>query len=269
MFLSTFAADSFHNTCQVLTPPCYHVSVSSHAPLDRGCGLSIINNYFVILFSLSLSLPLSLMNSQFKNISIDPPPSPLTEMEFQEESEKEEFLPLILKPSEWFTKLVSLQADVIYNCIVNLSSPICSLFSVASDSYQRAEKTATSVEMAVQKVPSKLTHGSAIMLKKICFGVLGAIQVCMLMMFLLVLAAVFGAGLVQLWLEEPVFVRDRLFFDYTDANPQAIFPVAGVRLGGKGKSQNGVPVGHTYHVSLLLLMPESAYNRDIGVFQVF
>ena len=78
----------------------------------------------------------------------------------------------------------------------------------------------------------------------------------------MVVAVVVGVGLVQMWVEEPVFLRETLHFDYTEPHPKAVFSFG----GSKGKL--GVPLGHTFYVSLRLLMPESDFNRDLGVFQV-
>ncbi|XVF06969.1 hypothetical protein REPUB_Repub06bG0097000 [Reevesia pubescens] len=177
---------------------------------------------------------------------------------------------VIPKPADWFTSLLSLQADILYNCFVTLSSPFFTLFSVASESYHRAAEATASVETAVQKVPSNITHGSTIFLKKVVLGLLGAAQVCMVLVFVMVLAALVGIGLVQLWLEEPVFVREKLFFDYTEVNPKAVFYFSGGGIDGSSyrKRHMAVPVSHTFHVNLVLLMPESDFNRHIGVFQL-
>lgn len=72
-------------------------------------------------------------------------------------------------------------------------------------------------------------------------------------------------------------VRERLHFDYTQPHPKAVFVFGGSLQGlaaasGAGYFNKhiimGVPVGHTFTVSLELLMPESDFNRAIGVFQV-
>ncbi|XVE62191.1 hypothetical protein DITRI_Ditri06bG0098800 [Diplodiscus trichospermus] len=187
-----------------------------------------------------------------------------------EEQEHEEAYHFIPKPADWFTSLISLQADILYNCFISLSSAFFALFSVASESYHRAEETAASVETAVQNVPSNITHGSSLLLKKVGLGLLGAAQVCMVLVLVMVLAALVGIGLVQLWLEEPVFVRENLFFDYTEVNPKAVFCFNGGGFYGSSyrKKKMAVPVGHTFHVYLTLLMPESDFNRHIGVFQL-
>ncbi|KAL0288956.1 UNVERIFIED_CONTAM: Seipin-1 [Sesamum angustifolium] len=94
-------------------------------------------------------------------------------------------------------------------------------------------------------------------------GLLAAAYVCMVLIIVMVLAAVLGVGLVRMWVEEPVYVRESLQFDYTDAHPTAVFSFWGQKGGG------AVPVGQTLYVSLLLLMPDSDYNRDVGIFQTY
>jgi seipin len=178
---------------------------------------------------------------------------------------------LMPNPLECFTKLISLQADLIYNCLVSLFSPVVYLLSIVYESYHRAEEAQQMVESAVLKVPSTITHGSTLLLKKLSYGFLGAAYVCMILMTVLALAIVVGVGLVQLWVDHPVFVRESLYFDYTEAYPTAVFYFgdhAGVERNSRWKQSMGVPIGHTFHVSLALLMPDSDFNREIGVFQV-
>ncbi|KAK8690233.1 hypothetical protein V6N13_088934 [Hibiscus sabdariffa] len=195
------------------------------------------------------------------------PPPEMEDMEPQVQAHH-----AVPNPPDSLTSVLSLQADILYNCFITLSSPFFTLFSAALDSYHRAEETTASVETAVQKLPSNITHGSSLLLKRVGLGLLGAAQVCMLLVFLLVLAALVGFGLVQIWVEEPVFVREKLFFDYTEVNPTAVFRSSGGGIdGGRGsykKKQMGAPVGHTIHVYLVLVMPESDFNRHIGMFQL-
>lgn len=183
------------------------------------------------------------------------------------EVDDEEAYYVIPKPTDWFTDILSLQADLLYNCVIFLCSPILSLFSMVSESYHRAEELADRVESTVQEVPSSIAHGCFLLLKKLGFGFLGAAYVCMVLIAIFIVAVVVGVGLVQLWVEEPVFVREMLYFDYTEPHPNALFSF-GVIGEGRSKKQMGVPVGQTIYVSLALLMPESGFNRDIGVFQV-
>lgn len=202
-----------------------------------------------------------------------------------DEDEAEEVKYLIPKPSEWFPKLVSLQADLIYNSILTVCHPILCLFSIASESYHQAEEAKETVESAVRNAPSTIIHGALLLLKKLGCGFFGAAYVCVLLIMLLILATVVGIALVWLWLEEPVVVRERLHFDYTQAHPKAVFVFGGAAgslqglaaasgagyfnaISGNKHIIMGVPVGHTFTVSLELLMPESDFNRAIGVSQV-
>jgi hypothetical protein len=59
---------------------------------------------------------------------------------------------------------------------------------------------------------------------------------CMILMTVLVLAIVVGVGLVQLWVDHPVFVRESLYFDYAEAYPTAVF-YFGDHAGGCKKHQ--------------------------------
>ncbi|KAF8015389.1 hypothetical protein BT93_H1023 [Corymbia citriodora subsp. variegata] len=174
--------------------------------------------------------------------------------------------------SHWFTRLLFLQAELTYKCIASLLSPIFSVLSLASDSYHRTEEAKDSVESAVHRVPS----GLSLLLKRLGLGFIASAYVCMVLTLLMALSVMVGVGLVGMWVEEPVFVRQRLHLDYTRLHPQAVFSFCGGGVdGGVGlcegfrhKKHVGVPVGHTFSVSLSLLMPESDYNLRVGVFQV-
>lgn len=200
----------------------------------------------------------------------------MMEMEVEvEEEELKNYFP-VPNPMLWFAKLIILQADIFYDCLVVLLSPFLFLFSLLSEAFRRAEEKKESLESAVRaaaKVPSKVAHGSSLLLKKVILGFLGAAYVCMILTLLLVVAVILGVGLVQFWLEEPVFMREKLHFDYTQVHPEAVFSFDGDG-GFQGhrfvnyKKKMGVPVGHTFYVSLAFLLPESDYNREIGMFQV-
>ncbi|KAB2629988.1 hypothetical protein D8674_007507 [Pyrus ussuriensis x Pyrus communis] len=66
-------------------------------------------------------------------ITHPPPPPPPETPTFDEDDEYG--LP---KRTDWLSKLVSLQADLIYNCFSTLSTSIFSLLSAASESYHQA-----------------------------------------------------------------------------------------------------------------------------------
>ncbi|KAJ8558439.1 hypothetical protein K7X08_005205 [Anisodus acutangulus] len=178
--------------------------------------------------------------------------------------------------SSWFTKMISLQVEIITTILVSLVSPIFYILSFVNSDYNflRPEETEKNVVVAVNAVgtvPSKVVHGGILLLKKFGVGILGAAYVAMVLTTLLIVSGVLGFGLVRMWMEEPVVLREKLYFDYADVNPKAVFSFVefGGDKGGRiGGNNIGVPVGHTMYVSLFLLMPESDFNRDIGVFQL-
>ncbi|KAK9150673.1 hypothetical protein Syun_008982 [Stephania yunnanensis] len=84
------------------------------------------------------------------------------------------------------------------------------------------------------------------------------------------------SGLVMRFLvEEPMYMEEILDFDYTKSSPVALIPIKscnGVAYGanqiGKFGGSRGVPLYHKLQVTLVLTLPESDYNRRLGVFQV-
>ncbi|KAF5944127.1 hypothetical protein HYC85_018204 [Camellia sinensis] len=170
----------------------------------------------------------------------------------------------------FFPPILPNPLEIIYNCFLTLFSPFFSLFSLISESFRQAEEAKDTVESAVHaaaRAPCTVAHGTSVLVRKIGMGLLGAVRVCMVLIMVMALAIVLGVGLVELWVEEPVVVRERLNFDYTQVHPNAILSFDGGQ-GRRRKKMTGVPVGHTFYVSLVLLLPESDYNRQVGVFQL-
>ncbi|KAK3037788.1 hypothetical protein RJ639_030707 [Escallonia herrerae] len=211
---------------------------------------------------------------RFRSPSTTVPPQSASMNLEEEEVEEEKKLP-IPNPAMWFAKLISLQADIIYDCLVCLLSPFISLMSIASESAEEAKESVNTAVHAATTVPSKVVYGGTLLLKKLGFGFLAAAYVGLVLVFVMFLAVLLGVVSVQLWLEEPVFLRETLHFDYADEHPKAVFDFLGGGGGGgfegfrygKRKRVMGVPVGHTFYVTLVLLMPESDFNREIGMFQ--
>ncbi|GER51342.1 seipin [Striga asiatica] len=150
-------------------------------------------------------------------------------------------IPNFPSPFLFFTNLLTLQAQIFSTCLLSLASPFFSIFSFfrrpAGHDYQKRD-------------------GSRL-LGRIAAGLMAAVYVCVVLMSALAVAVVLGVGLVRAWAEGPIYTRMGLQFDYSEAHPMAV-----VQLGPAAH------VGHTYYISLLLLMPESDYNRDLGIFQV-
>ncbi|KAL9661842.1 hypothetical protein QQ045_026670 [Rhodiola kirilowii] len=112
------------------------------------------------------------------------------------------------------------------------------------------------------------------------WGFLWAVYVCIVLCVLLVWAFVASRVLMNSLVEEPVRIVETLHFDYTQYSPVAYVPVApagGVVCGGKNKEMvevgksagiRTIPPNQEMQVEVLLTLPESDYNRNLGMFQV-
>ncbi|KAK1441542.1 hypothetical protein QVD17_07526 [Tagetes erecta] len=100
---------------------------------------------------------------------------------------------------------------------------------------------------------------------KAVMGLVGVAYMSLVLMTLMLVSIVMGVGLVRFSVEEPVYLQERLYFDYRDAHPSAVLDFG---LEEYDKLVKVVPVGHSCNVRLVFVMPESDYNREIGMFQV-
>ncbi|KAI3853646.1 hypothetical protein MKW98_025163 [Papaver atlanticum] len=191
--------------------------------------------------------------------------------EYHEEDADNKLISLFKPVASLFIKMISFQLGFFSYCTSYLATPMFSFISMASDSLHRAdvarEKT-EDVVLSASKVPSRVAETGELFLKKVGFGLLGALYMGLLLIVVLVFSVIFGVGLVRYWVEEPVFVKEVVYFDYTEVNPTAVLTFVDGGAKNPKKMKRAIPAGHTFDVSLVLLMPESDFNRQIGVFQV-
>lgn len=95
----------------------------------------------------------------------------------------------------------------------------------------------------------------------------------------LVAAFVASGFMVRYLVEEPIWVEEPLNFDYTKNSPVAFVPIKScpsfdcihcnenIELGKNG-GLHVIPPDHKLQATVKLTLPESAYNRNLGVFQV-
>ncbi|KAL8199872.1 hypothetical protein R6Q57_013440 [Mikania cordata] len=141
----------------------------------------------------------------------------------------------------------------------SLTSPSLSLSSILSKLFPRLEETKQTGDSAPP------VTGPSILIKKAVVGLVGVAYMCLLLMTVMLVSVVIGVGFVRFWVEEPVHLQQRLYFDYRDDHPSAVLDFG---IEGYHKLVKIVPVGHTCNVRLAFVMPESDYNREIGMFQV-
>lgn len=112
------------------------------------------------------------------------------------------------------------------------------------------------------------------------WGLLWSLYVCFILCGLLVLSLVVSGIMMRYLVEEPIQMKEMLNFDYTKQKPVAYVPVmscasAGCGLDNEGQPEVGkrlafraIPPSHKLQVTVSLTLPESLYNRNLGVFQV-
>ncbi|KAJ1290577.1 hypothetical protein BS78_02G254700 [Paspalum vaginatum] len=112
---------------------------------------------------------------------------------------------------------------------------------------------------AAGTLTARLGGGEAVgkVAQRIVWGSLWAAYVCVVLCALLIMAFLGGGLLVGRIVEEPVQVTEALNFDYTKPSPMSFVPVP--RL---------VPPNQRMQLEVSLTLPESDYNRKLGVFQV-
>ncbi|XP_028755750.1 seipin-2-like [Neltuma alba] len=112
------------------------------------------------------------------------------------------------------------------------------------------------------------------------WGLLWSIYVCIVLVSLLVSSLVTSGFMMKFFLEKPIHKKEILNFDYTKQTPVAYVPLMSCTGIGSGvDSENNVEAGnrmearvipprHKVQVTVSLVVPESEYNRNLGIFQV-
>ncbi|GKU92417.1 hypothetical protein SLEP1_g6149 [Rubroshorea leprosula] len=112
------------------------------------------------------------------------------------------------------------------------------------------------------------------------WGLFWAAYVCCVLCGLLISSLVISGFLMRSLVEEPIEIKEMLNFDYTKNSPVAFVPIsscAGVHCDSncmeKIEVWNNVglrviPPDHKLQVTVSLTLPESEYNRNLGIFQV-
>ncbi|KAK4259528.1 hypothetical protein QN277_005851 [Acacia crassicarpa] len=112
------------------------------------------------------------------------------------------------------------------------------------------------------------------------WGVLCSAYVCFVLVGLLVSSLVTSGFMIKLFMEKPIHKREILNFDYTKQTPVAYVPLMSCTGIGNGVDSASnvepgnrmgariIPPGQKVQVTVSLHVPESEYNRNLGVFQV-
>ncbi|XP_051135374.1 seipin-2 [Andrographis paniculata] len=111
------------------------------------------------------------------------------------------------------------------------------------------------------------------------WGLLWSAYVCAVLVTLLISSFVIGGILIKTVVVEPVRINRSLNFDYVENSPAAIVMLTSkpefdqVNIGGsaelgKASETRVIPLNHKFRVAVSLTLPESDYNRNLGIFQV-
>lgn len=110
---------------------------------------------------------------------------------------------------------------------------------------------------------------------RFCWASFWSIYVCLILVGLLIMGFVIGGIAIRHLVIEPIQRTENLNFDYTKTSPVAFVPlVSGVSPGLISKDKTPsvgarfIPYDHKLQLSVSLTMPESEYNRNLGIFQV-
>ncbi|PIA33882.1 hypothetical protein AQUCO_03900023v1 [Aquilegia coerulea] len=118
------------------------------------------------------------------------------------------------------------------------------------------------------------------MTMKFCWGFFWSAYVCFLLFGLLVLGFVLGGVTMRYIVEEPIQITETLNFDYTKSSPVALVPImscpsvsCGLNCKENIELENYVgsrviPPNQNLKLAISLTLPESDYNRKLGIFQV-
>lgn len=112
------------------------------------------------------------------------------------------------------------------------------------------------------------------------WGVLWSVYACTILFSFLVFSFVISGIVMRHIVEEPIQMKETLNFDYTKNSPVALVPITscpasscGINCKGnidsdKNAIQWVIPPGHRLQITVSLTLPESEYNRKLGIFQV-
>ncbi|KAF8089098.1 hypothetical protein N665_0518s0024 [Sinapis alba] len=93
---------------------------------------------------------------------------------------------------------------------------------------------------------------------KFCWGLFRAAYVGFVLFGLFVLAFMLGGFVINRVADKPFVIKEVLNFDYTKNSPEAFVPVTSCACDGSCKEK----------ITLSMTLPESYYNKNLGMFQV-
>lgn len=110
---------------------------------------------------------------------------------------------------------------------------------------------------------------------RMCWAFFWSINVCFVLVGLLILGFVIGGIAMRNLVHKPIEKTEILNFDYTKTSPVAFVPIISSPVIGipgdltsKNRKASAIAYQNKLQLSISLTMPESDYNRNLGIFQV-
>ncbi|KAI5082833.1 hypothetical protein GOP47_0002576 [Adiantum capillus-veneris] len=134
---------------------------------------------------------------------------------------------------------------------------------------ERATEVLNQKVAMITNVPPKVTESGSMVLKRAGWGCFAALYVCILLSMLLFPTLLLDYVFLSKIVEDPVNIKEPLHFDYTLPQPAAVVFLhpPGGKLGSHSERARPVSVSHKVHITVFLTLPESDYNRELGMFQ--
>lgn len=104
---------------------------------------------------------------------------------------------------------------------------------------------------------------------RLSWAVLCSLFVFLVLAFLLVLGFAISGVAMRRFTESPILVTQNLYFDYTKTSPTAVVPITGSRSPSRSLARRAISRNHRICLTVTLTLPESEYNRKLGIFQVY
>ncbi|XP_021894981.1 seipin-2-like [Carica papaya] len=131
--------------------------------------------------------------------------------------------------------------------------------------------------LAATTVKAQKSMGSMVM--RFGSALFWSVYVCSMLLGLLLSGFVFGGVVMRCLVEKPIQISTNLNFDYTKSSPVAYMPLMSSASFGNPQhyiqqidekivSTHTIPYNHKLQLTVSLTVPESEYNRKLGVFQV-
>ncbi|KFK36329.1 hypothetical protein AALP_AA4G108700 [Arabis alpina] len=111
--------------------------------------------------------------------------------------------------------------------------------------------------------------------RRLAWGLLWAVYVGIVLFALLVFAFMNSSFVITHLAHEPLVIKESLNFDYTKNSPEAYVPIiscdSSCKESIKTEKIRGLkvnPSSHRTEITVSMTLPESEYNRNLGMFQV-